>query len=88
VTVPDKFRFDRHRYEAAADLRPEHFDDFSRLIKTLRFGSRFQLLITEFNDLTYRDSLRRTASWMKRCASGARSSCRCTSGSGMCDRAR
>ncbi|NJO12579.1 MAG: hypothetical protein HC872_02965 [Gammaproteobacteria bacterium] len=51
------FEFDRRRYSAASQLRPEHFEDFSRLVKVLRFGSRFQLLVLEFNDVSYRDAL-------------------------------
>ena len=52
------FAFDHARHRAAAaDLRPEHIADFQRLVKTLRYGSRFQLLIVEFTDVPYRDAL-------------------------------
>ncbi|MCM8636495.1 MAG: hypothetical protein NFW15_11225, partial [Candidatus Accumulibacter sp.] len=50
-------RFERARHLAGAELRPEHYTDFQRLLKTLRFGSRFQLLICEFNDVPYREAL-------------------------------
>ncbi len=51
------FRFDFSRHRAAGDLRPEHIADFQRLVKTLRHGSRFQLLFAEFTEATYRDVL-------------------------------
>ncbi len=38
-------------------LRPEHVADFQRLVKTLRHGSRFQLLFAEFTEADYRDML-------------------------------
>jgi hypothetical protein len=56
--IRSNFESDRRRYSAAAKMRPQHFEDFSRLVKTLRFGSRFQLLILEFNEVPYRDALR------------------------------
>ena len=57
MSTPDSFRFDHARHTAAADLRPEHLADFQRLLKTLRYGSRFQLLVAEFNDVPYREAL-------------------------------
>ncbi len=51
------FRFDRARHTAAAELRPEHYADFQRLLKLLRFGPRFQLLLLECIDEPYRDVL-------------------------------
>ena len=51
------FRFDLARHRAAAGLRPEHISDFQRLIKTLRYGSHFQLLFAEFTEADYRDML-------------------------------
>jgi tetratricopeptide (TPR) repeat protein len=51
------FRFDHRGYTAAAELRPEHFSDFMRLVKTLRYGSASQLLVAEFDDVPYRDGL-------------------------------
>ena len=53
----DSFAFDYGRHLAAAGLRPEHYSDFQRLAKDLRYGSAFQLLIAEFNDVPYRDAL-------------------------------
>ncbi len=53
----DAFTFDHARHLAAAELRPEHYSDFQRLAKDLRYGSAFQLLIAEFNDVVYRDAL-------------------------------
>ncbi len=53
----DSFRFDRDRHLAAAELRPEHYSDFQRLAKDLRYGSAFQILAAEFNDIPYRDAL-------------------------------
>ncbi|MBS0299502.1 MAG: hypothetical protein JSR32_06165, partial [Proteobacteria bacterium] len=53
----DSFRFDHRRFTAASALLPEHSTDFMRLVKDIRYGSRFQFLIAEFNDEIYRDSL-------------------------------
>jgi hypothetical protein len=53
----DRFRFDHARHRVATELQPEHIADFQRLIKTLRYGSRFQLLFAEFTEATYRDKL-------------------------------
>jgi len=57
VRAGDSFAFDYGRHLAAAGLRPEHYSDFQRLAKDLRYGSAFQLLIAEFNDVPYRDAL-------------------------------
>jgi len=57
VPANELFRFDLARHRAAAGLRPEHINDFQRLIKTLRYGSRFQLLFAEFTEADYRDAL-------------------------------
>ena len=51
------FRFDHARHRAALSLHPQHIPDFQRLVKDLRFGSRFQLLIVEYSDAAYRDVL-------------------------------
>lgn len=51
------FRFNHARHRAAAVLEPQHIADFQRLVKDLRFGSRFQFLIAEFNDVPYREAL-------------------------------
>lgn len=51
------FRFNHARHSAAAALQPQHIPDFQRLVKDLRFGSRFQFLIAEFNDVPYREAL-------------------------------
>ena len=53
----DPFRFDLARHLAGAELRPEHIADFQRLVKRLRYGSRFQLLFAEFTAADYRDML-------------------------------
>ena len=53
----DPFRFEQARHRAATELRPDHIADFQRLTKTLRYGSRFQLLFAEFTEATYRDKL-------------------------------
>lgn len=53
----DVKRFEFLRHEAGAELRPEHVEDFQRLLKNLRFGARFQLLLIEFNDWFLRDKL-------------------------------
>ncbi len=57
MAANDLFRFDYARYRAATELRSEHISDFQRLIKTLRYGSRFQLLFAEFTEADYRDTL-------------------------------
>lgn len=51
------FRFNHARHVAALDLLPQHITDFQRLVKDLRFGSHFQLLICEYSDAIYRDAL-------------------------------
>ena len=57
MTRDDPFHFDHARHWAATMLRPEHVADFQRLVKTLRHGSRFQLLFAEFTEADYRDML-------------------------------
>jgi tetratricopeptide (TPR) repeat protein len=57
VPADELFRFDLARHRAATELRPEHIGDFQRLVKTLRYGSRFQLLFAEFTEADYRDML-------------------------------
>ncbi len=57
MTRDDPFHFDYARHWAATALRPEHIVDFQRLVKTLRHGSRFQLLFAEFTEADYRDTL-------------------------------
>ncbi|MBS4099415.1 MAG: hypothetical protein KGZ83_21595 [Sulfuricella sp.] len=57
VTNDSAFQFNHARHLAALDLRPQHVPDFQRLVKDLRFGSRFQLLICEYSNATYRDAL-------------------------------
>jgi tetratricopeptide (TPR) repeat protein len=49
--------FDVERHRAAISLRPEHVADFQRLVKTLRFGSKFQFLFADCEDELYRDVL-------------------------------
>ena len=41
----------------AAELRPEHFSDFMRLVKSVRYGNRSQVLVAEFDEGAYRDGL-------------------------------
>ncbi len=53
----DPFSFAQARHQAATELQPEHIADFQRLVKRLRYGSRFQLLFAEFAEATYRDRL-------------------------------
>ncbi|MBL6986803.1 MAG: tetratricopeptide repeat protein, partial [Methylobacter sp.] len=53
----DTFRFDHQRYTSASSLHPQHNADFMRLVKDIRYGSRFQFLIAEYNDVLYRDFL-------------------------------
>ncbi|MDS4026097.1 MAG: hypothetical protein RKO25_03765, partial [Candidatus Contendobacter sp.] len=57
MTRNDPFHFDLARHRAATELRPEHIADFQRLVKMLRHGSRFQLLLAEFTEADYRDML-------------------------------
>ncbi|MDG4556380.1 MAG: hypothetical protein P9F19_03140, partial [Candidatus Contendobacter sp.] len=57
MTRNDPFHFDLARHRAAIELRPEHIADFQRLVKTLRYGSGFQLLFAEFTEADYRDAL-------------------------------
>ena len=59
MSTHDPFRFDYERFTASLDLRPEHHSEFQRLVKILRYGTRSQLLILEFNDEPYRDLLMR-----------------------------
>lgn len=53
----DTFQFDYRRYTAALDLKPEHQNDFQRLLKSLRFATRFQLLFARIGTTPYRDAL-------------------------------
>jgi tetratricopeptide (TPR) repeat protein len=55
--VPGDFRFDHADNTAVAKLSPEHVADFMRLAKNLRYGSRFQLLVLEYNSPSYRTTL-------------------------------
>jgi tetratricopeptide (TPR) repeat protein len=57
MKTADVFRFDHRRHLAATAVRPEHHADFNRLVKVLRYGSRFQFLLAECNDDLYRDLL-------------------------------
>lgn len=57
MQTQDGFHFDHQRHVAAATLQPAHLADFNRLVKNLRFGSRFQFLLAEYNDAIYRDLL-------------------------------
>jgi len=57
VISPDLSRFEFARHLTGAELPPEHSADFQRLIKDLRYGGEFQLLIVEFNDWNVREDL-------------------------------
>ena len=57
MSVADTFRFDHTSYKMAAELRPEHFSDFMRLVKSVRYGNRSQVLVAEFDEGAYRDAL-------------------------------
>ncbi len=46
--------FDLVRAGAGADLDSAHYDDFMRLVRTLRYGPRTQLVLVEFDDVPYR----------------------------------
>jgi len=50
-------RFDFTRHQAGAELAPEHVEDFQRLVKDLRYGGTFQLLIVECIDWHLRENL-------------------------------
>ncbi len=54
---PDLSRFEFARHLTGAELSPEHSANFQRLIKDLRYGGQFQLLIVEFNDWNVREDL-------------------------------
>ena len=54
---PDLSRFEFARHLTGTELTPELSSDFQRLMKDLRFGGRFQLLIVEFNDWNLREDL-------------------------------
>ena len=51
------YRFDFARHKAGTELPPEHLADFQRLVKDLRYGGRFQLLIVECTDWSLREVL-------------------------------
>lgn len=46
--------FDLVRSGAGVELESSHYDDFMRLVKTIRYGSPTQLLLVEFDDVAYR----------------------------------
>ena len=46
--------FDLVRSGAGVELDSGHYDDFMRLVKTIRYGSPTQLLLVEFDDVAYR----------------------------------
>ncbi|MFM8330172.1 MAG: tetratricopeptide repeat protein [Candidatus Methylumidiphilus sp.] len=50
-------RFEFARHQSGAELSPENRADFQRLVKDLRFGARFQLLIIECVDWPLREDL-------------------------------
>ena len=49
------FDIERARLNAARRLRPEHFDEFQRLAKSVVHGPPFQLLLIDCADSRYRD---------------------------------
>ncbi|HEV2999634.1 MAG TPA: tetratricopeptide repeat protein [Solirubrobacteraceae bacterium] len=61
MSAPDWHRsgayFDLVRSSAGADLDSSHYDDFLRLVKSIRYGSSTQLLLIEFDDVAYRREL-------------------------------
>ncbi|MFZ4702987.1 MAG: tetratricopeptide repeat protein, partial [Candidatus Methylumidiphilus sp.] len=57
ATADSHYRFDLTRHLKGAELPPELAQEFQRLVKDLRFGGKFQLLIAEFNDWAIRDDL-------------------------------
>ena len=54
MSAAPPFDLERARLTAGAHLRPEHFDEFQRLAKTLLHGPAFQLLFIECADAGYR----------------------------------
>ncbi|MCX7113071.1 MAG: tetratricopeptide repeat protein [Proteobacteria bacterium] len=66
ATADSHYRFDLTRHLKGAELPPELAQEFQRLVKDLRFGGKFQLLIAEFNDWTIRsDLIKRIAAVMQ-----------------------
>jgi tetratricopeptide (TPR) repeat protein len=58
MATPDaNARFDFARHVKGSELPPELAQEFQRLVKDLRFGGKFQLLIAEFNDWAVRSNL-------------------------------
>lgn len=51
------FDLETRRLRAASEVRPEYFDDFSRLVKSVRAATGFQFLVLEFNDELDRGAL-------------------------------
>ncbi len=51
----DPFPFDVERRDAGAGLNPQHHDDFQRMVKRIRFGGGFRLLVAVYGDSAYRD---------------------------------
>ena len=49
--------FDLVRSGAGVELESSHYDDFMRLVKTIRYGSPTQLLLAEFDDVAYREEV-------------------------------
>jgi tetratricopeptide (TPR) repeat protein len=49
--------FDLLRSRAGAELDTRHYDDFQRLVRTVRYGSATQLLLAEFDDVRYREDV-------------------------------
>ena len=57
ASVDSYYRFDLTRHLKGAELPPELAQEFQRLVKDLRFGGKFQLLLAEFNNWTIRGNL-------------------------------
>lgn len=53
----DDITFDFLRQRAALDLSPEQQAEFQRLVKVLRFGSKFQMIFVEIGDAGLREQL-------------------------------
>ena len=53
----ETFRSKLAAHSAAIELESAHAAEFQRLLRLLRHGPRFQLLVLQFNDVAYRDGL-------------------------------
>jgi tetratricopeptide (TPR) repeat protein len=58
MSEPSRFREQYSGNLAALALRPEHGEEFQRLVKTLRHGPQTHLFLLAFTDVPYRDQVR------------------------------